>query len=52
MSEMADLRLNSSAARAAAAGVRRTQSCDNDLVALDGKGAVGIEKSSKIVGYR
>lgn len=47
---MADLRLDSSAARAAAAGVRRTQSCDNDLDALNGIGAVGIEKTSKMVG--
>lgn len=48
--EIADLRFNSWEARAAAAGVRRTQSWEYDFVAFNGKGGLGIEKTSKIKG--
>lgn len=48
--ERADLSSDSLAARAAAAGVRRTQSWKYGLTALAGRGAVGIGKVSKIVG--
>lgn len=48
--DIADLSFNSSLARAAAAGVRRTQSWVSGSVAFIGVGGNGIVKSSKMVG--